>query len=225
MARAHVLRAPRPADRGHRALAARPAHRRSGLTRLRARPRRPGRLVGLDRAQPRGARVLRRPRRRLRRAAVDPVLGGLPARPRRAPPSRARSGRRGPRAVGASTARSTARCSSATARTAHLRQGLDDDARPLDVQALGILWLLGQGRHADARGGRAHDRRDDARRGPPRRLAGSGRADVHRLPPVRRRVGPGRALDGGDADHAPRQGAARPRRQRRSTTAPTAGPR
>jgi hypothetical protein len=33
---------------------------------------------------------------------------------------------------------------------AYLRQGLDDDARPLDVQALGILWLLGHGRQADA---------------------------------------------------------------------------
>jgi hypothetical protein len=33
---------------------------------------------------------------------------------------------------------------------AHLRQGLDDDARPLDVQALGMLWLLGRGRRADA---------------------------------------------------------------------------
>ncbi len=33
---------------------------------------------------------------------------------------------------------------------AHLRQGLGDDARPLDVQALGILWLLGHGRRADA---------------------------------------------------------------------------
>jgi hypothetical protein len=34
--------------------------------------------------------------------------------------------------------------------TAHFRQGLDDDARPLDVQALGIQWLLGQGRRDDA---------------------------------------------------------------------------
>ena len=33
---------------------------------------------------------------------------------------------------------------------AHFRQGLGDDARPLDVQALGILWLVGQGRRADA---------------------------------------------------------------------------
>jgi hypothetical protein len=33
---------------------------------------------------------------------------------------------------------------------AHFRQGLDDDARPVDVQALGILWLLSQGRRADA---------------------------------------------------------------------------
>ncbi len=33
---------------------------------------------------------------------------------------------------------------------AYLRQGLADDVRPLDVQALGILWLLGRGRHADA---------------------------------------------------------------------------
>jgi len=33
----------------------------------------------------------------------------------------------------------------------HMRQGLHDDARPIDVQALGILWLLGQGRKDDAR--------------------------------------------------------------------------
>jgi hypothetical protein len=33
---------------------------------------------------------------------------------------------------------------------AYFRQGRDDDARPLDVQALGIQWLLGQGRRADA---------------------------------------------------------------------------
>jgi hypothetical protein len=33
----------------------------------------------------------------------------------------------------------------------HLRQGLHDDARPIDVQALGILWLLGHGREDDAR--------------------------------------------------------------------------
>jgi hypothetical protein len=33
----------------------------------------------------------------------------------------------------------------------HLRQGLGDDARPLDVQALGMLWLIGRGRRADAR--------------------------------------------------------------------------
>ena len=32
----------------------------------------------------------------------------------------------------------------------YVRQGLGDDARPLDVQAFGILWLLGQGRRADA---------------------------------------------------------------------------
>jgi hypothetical protein len=38
-----------------------------------------------------------------------------------------------------------------TPEGAHLRQGLDDDVRPVDVQALGILWLLGQGRTADAR--------------------------------------------------------------------------
>ena len=30
------------------------------------------------------------------------------------------------------------------------RQGAGDDVRPLDVQALGALWLLGQGRRADA---------------------------------------------------------------------------
>jgi hypothetical protein len=33
---------------------------------------------------------------------------------------------------------------------AHLRQGLGDDARPLDAQALGILWLIGHGRRSDA---------------------------------------------------------------------------
>jgi hypothetical protein len=33
----------------------------------------------------------------------------------------------------------------------HMRQGLHDDARPIDVQALGILWLLGRGRKDDAR--------------------------------------------------------------------------
>jgi hypothetical protein len=33
---------------------------------------------------------------------------------------------------------------------AHLRQGLGDDARALDVQALGILWLAGRGRTAVA---------------------------------------------------------------------------
>ncbi len=33
----------------------------------------------------------------------------------------------------------------------HMRQGLHDDARPIDVQALGILWLLGKGRRDDAR--------------------------------------------------------------------------
>jgi hypothetical protein len=33
----------------------------------------------------------------------------------------------------------------------HMRQGLHDDARPIDVQALGILWLLGRGRSHDAR--------------------------------------------------------------------------
>ncbi|MDA0162531.1 hypothetical protein OM076_19815 [Solirubrobacter ginsenosidimutans] len=37
-----------------------------------------------------------------------------------------------------------------SAARAHWRQGLDDDARPLDAQALGILWLLGRGRRADA---------------------------------------------------------------------------
>jgi hypothetical protein len=32
----------------------------------------------------------------------------------------------------------------------HFRQGLGDDARPLDVQALGMLWLLGQRRPVEA---------------------------------------------------------------------------
>ena len=39
---------------------------------------------------------------------------------------------------------------------AWFRQGLGDDARPLDVQALGIQWLLGQGRRADALAVAAH---------------------------------------------------------------------
>jgi hypothetical protein len=34
---------------------------------------------------------------------------------------------------------------------AHFRQGVGDDARPVDVQAYGILWLIGQGRLDDAR--------------------------------------------------------------------------
>jgi hypothetical protein len=32
----------------------------------------------------------------------------------------------------------------------HFRQGRGDDARPVDVQAYGILWLLARGRRADA---------------------------------------------------------------------------
>ena len=36
-------------------------------------------------------------------------------------------------------------------RSGFFRQGLGDDARALDAQALGILWLLGQGRVADAK--------------------------------------------------------------------------
>ena len=32
----------------------------------------------------------------------------------------------------------------------HFCQGLGDDVRPLDVQAYGILWLLGHGRRAQA---------------------------------------------------------------------------
>ncbi|MCW3007441.1 MAG: hypothetical protein JWP17_2067 [Solirubrobacterales bacterium] len=34
---------------------------------------------------------------------------------------------------------------------AHFRQGVGDDARPVDVQAYGIEWLIGQGRLDDAR--------------------------------------------------------------------------
>jgi len=34
---------------------------------------------------------------------------------------------------------------------AHFAQGVGDGARPVDAQALGILWLVGQGRAADAR--------------------------------------------------------------------------
>ena len=33
---------------------------------------------------------------------------------------------------------------------AYVRQGLADDARPVDAQALGILWLVGRGRRRDA---------------------------------------------------------------------------
>ena len=33
---------------------------------------------------------------------------------------------------------------------ASFRQGVGDDARPLDVQAFGILWLIGRDRRADA---------------------------------------------------------------------------
>ena len=63
----------------------------------------------------------------------------------------------------------------------HFCQGLGDDVRPLDVQAYGILWLLGHGASRPGRGGRAGDRRGDVRRGPP-----PPRPDVLRLPPVRR---------------------------------------
>jgi hypothetical protein len=45
------------------------------------------------------------------------------------------------------------------AARAYLRQGLGDDARALDVQALGMLWLIGRGRNADAA---AVERRADA---------------------------------------------------------------
>lgn len=34
----------------------------------------------------------------------------------------------------------------------YLREGVGDDVRPLDTQALGILWLIGQGRISDALG-------------------------------------------------------------------------
>ncbi|UGS36594.1 hypothetical protein [Capillimicrobium parvum] len=35
-------------------------------------------------------------------------------------------------------------------RRAHLNQGVGDGARPIDAQALGTLWLIGQGRRTDA---------------------------------------------------------------------------
>ena len=35
-------------------------------------------------------------------------------------------------------------------RRAHLNQGVGDGARPIDAQALGVLWLIGQGRTNDA---------------------------------------------------------------------------
>ena len=98
----------------------------------------------------------------------------------------------------------------------HFCQGLGDDVRPLDVQAYGILWLLGQGRRAQAE---AVERATDAAMFiDGRRLWG---ADILRLSPVRPR--PGRAVDGGHADDAPRQGAPRAATSARSTTAPTAG--
>ena len=56
----------------------------------------------------------------------------------------------------------------------HFRQGLGDDARPLDVQALRDP-LAARARPSRRRGGgRARDRRDDVRRRPPRPLAGGG---------------------------------------------------
>jgi hypothetical protein len=39
---------------------------------------------------------------------------------------------------------------------AYFRQGVGDDARPVDTQALGILWLLDRGRTADAAAVRAY---------------------------------------------------------------------
>ncbi len=210
-------RPPRPAARGRRALAARPPRRRSRLAGLRPGARRARRLVGLDGAQPRGPRVLRRAGSRGSPAGAARRSTGCPRLPPASWPAAL------PRRSRASTTRSTPRCSSADG--ASFRQGVGDDARPLDVQAFGILWLIGRDRHADARGGRADGRRDDARRGPPRRLAGRGRPDVQRLSAVRRRVEPGRAVDGGDADDAPGQGAARAPTSASSTTAPTAGPR
>ena len=37
-----------------------------------------------------------------------------------------------------------------SAGTAYFREGVGDDLRPADAQALGIMWLLGQGRTSDA---------------------------------------------------------------------------
>jgi len=62
---------------------------------------------------------------------------------------------------------------------AHLRQGAGDDVRPLDVQAFGILWLLGQGRAADAAA--VADEADRTLRVSGRTLAGiRGRFDGYR---------------------------------------------
>ena len=108
---------------------------------------------------------------------------------------------------------------------AHFGQGLGDDVRALDVQALGILWLIGRGRAAEAR---AVERfTDETLRVDGRRInwPGAVRADVHRLSPVRRPGRPRRAVAGGNADDAhgqgaPRQPSRRARPQRRSLGRP-----
>ena len=107
---------------------------------------------------------------------------------------------------------------------AHLRQGLGDDARPLDVQALGILWLVGRGRHGDARA--VERTTDTTMRVSGRRVDWPGAA-AQTFSGYRpfADVGSRRAVDGGNADDAPRQDAARAATPPRSTTAPRAGPR
>ena len=100
---------------------------------------------------------------------------------------------------------------------AHFGQGLDDDARPLDVQALGILWLVGRGRADDAR---AVERFTDATmRVEGRRVdwpGASGQTFIGYRPFAARR--PRRAVAGGHAGDAPGQGPPRQpgRRARRS---------
>ena len=153
VARADVLGPPRPPDRGDRALAARPSRLRSRLARLRAGPWRAGRLVGLDGAQPRGPRASspgstpRSPGGRWIRCSA-----GRASRASTGSPATLRG--RWPLSVREAVERIDRAIDAAlfvrSGGAAYLRQGLGDDARPLDVQALGILWLLGRGRHADA---------------------------------------------------------------------------
>ena len=108
-------------------------------------------------------------------------------------------------------------------RRPSLRQGLGDDVAA--ARRPGARDPLAARSRPSRRRARRSSATTDAthvRRRPPVRWPGrQGRrsAATARSPTG----GPGRAVDGGDADDAPRQGAARPRRRARSTTAPTAG--